>query len=123
MATPTKEEIIEALSKSLKDITDKELKGILEVPEMFWPTNPFNYTTKLLLDEQQRRANVNKITYEEVLRDVMWLSLLKHLVYQGPKIFPEIDLLGHDDCYAEIKKLTPIVKKKVLQYKKENNIQ
>jgi hypothetical protein len=118
----SKEEVTEALNKSVKEMTDKDIKIILEVPETFWPTNAYEHTPKGLLEEQQRRINAKKLTYTEVVEDVVFLSTLRHLVSMGPRIFKEIDLLGLDSLTEEIRRLEPIVVKKVKQYKTENGL-
>lgn len=112
-----KEEITVALSKSQKDLTDTDITSILEVPDQFWPTNPFNYTAKLLTEEKQRRAFAARILFQEILADVMHLSTLRQLASFGPRIFPEMDLLGLDDITDEIRRLEPIVRKKITKYK------
>lgn len=112
-----KQEITDALSKSLKDISDVELKGILTVPEQFWPTNPFDHSTKIIMEEQIRRINAKKMTYQEILDDVIYLSTLRHLISFGPRVFPELDLLGIDDATGEIQRLQKIVRDRIKKFK------
>lgn len=114
-----KQGVTDALSKSLKDITDAELKAILDVPEPFWPTNPYQHTPESLVAEKLRRYNAAKLQYDEVLKEVLYLSTLRHLVSFGPRVFPEMDLLGIDEATAEIRRLEPIVRKTIKTFKEQ----
>lgn len=116
MAAMGLEEATEALSKPLKDITDNELMGLLTIPEAFFPTNPRGFTNKGLVEEHDRRKDASKISYEEILSDVMRISLLRLLVSTGPKIYPELDLLGWDELYEEVRRSEKKVQAKIKKY-------
>jgi hypothetical protein len=117
------QETTEALSKPLKDITDAELDWIIKVPLPMWPTNPRNFTELSILEEKRRRTDATKITYEDVLKDVMAIDTLKWLFSMGPRVHKNLDMLGQDDVQEYVRKLEPIVQKKIKQYRKENNLQ
>lgn len=112
-----KKEVKEALNKRLPDLTDSELKGILEVPEEYWPTNPHAHVSKDLVEEQLRRKDASKVQYKDVLMDVLHISLLRHLVSYGPRVFPELDQLGIDEAGDEIRKLETPIRAKIQRYK------
>ncbi len=120
MSEITKEEAIATLSKPLHlgetgHMSDVEIERLLTIPDRFFPENPNNYTSIMLISEQVNRKISSQITPDEIIDEVLKLVTLRFFVTQGD--FWEMESLGNDWLRGELAKREKTVRARIERWK------
>lgn len=92
-----KQQASDALEKPLKEITDKELNELLNIPELFYPHNDRAYSHEMFVVELTRRKRLTDADNAELdLVDMMFITQARLMLSWGPNLYAELDKFGRE---------------------------